>query len=239
MKATIFASLCAAAVLVPQAAFSQEAPAAATPAATVEAQAAPEKVFGAGDLDILANFGFNIVYVHVEPAIDVGVIPIADDFTISLGGGFGYGYCVLCGALTAVSRVNVSSSYMFPYGRANLHVNTLGGLIPSDIDGMTLDLYAGIYGGPQFYRFALDFEDDADDTRATVTQTSVRLGPALGVRLGFKDNRLLLFGEYRWGAELGFTTVRIENEDGTVYDITGDDYARRGSDFVLGLGLRI
>lgn len=231
MKTSLFAVTMAAAVSLPPAAFSQEKPA----ATEVEAEAeADTQVFGAGDFDILLNVGFNLLYIHLEPALDVGVIPIGG-MTLSFGGGFGVGYCLLCGALTALTDVSVSGQYWFPHGRVNLHLGTLGDLLPDEMDGWTLDPYAGFYLGPQFYQFDLA----SGGTSIEASQTSIALGPVLGIRLGAKNNTFLLFGEYRYGTEFGFTTVTIETEDGSTQTLNSDDIGRKGSDFILGLGLRI
>lgn len=203
--------------------------------ATDEADAGA--VFGAGDFDILANIGFNLLYLTVEPALDIGIVPLGGDMAISLGGGVGLGYCVLCAAVSALSSVNVRASNISPYGRANLHLGSLGGLIPKDINGTTIDPYVGLMAGPNIYRFRVDF--DQEDAHATATTTSIFAGPAAGLRAGFSNNTLLLFLEYRVTAEFGFATVNVEDSTGRVYRVTGDAYSQRTSNFIFGFGIRI
>lgn len=236
MKRLTTILIVAATVLLPCAAFSQQDDEStpAEPASQVdEAEEVEEpRVFGALDIDILVFGGFGaFLYPHVEPGVDIGVVPVGKDMAISVGAGVDFGWCALCGLITVASDVDISSSYWGPRGRANFHLGSLGGLIDTTTDSMTLDPYVGVWGGPTFYNF--DFEGIV-----TAHQTTLILGPALGIRVGFADNTFLVTGEYRLGAEVGFTTVNVEGEDGTIYSAT-DAFSGRGSDFILGIGFRI
>lgn len=237
----------AAAVSLPQAAFSQEeAPAAAEePAEESADEAAAEEEasvegpnFGALDIDVLVLGGFGgFLYPHVEPGVDIGLVPLGDDFAISVGAGVDFGWCALCAVIDLVSDLNISSSYYAPQGRVNLHLGTLFDLIPREVESFTLDPYVGVFGGPVFYKFAV--KDAQGGASVSAEQVTFLVGPALGIRLGFANNRFLLVGEYRWSNEAGFTTVTVRDENGTSQTINGDDFSRRGNDFILGIGFRI
>lgn len=238
MKHTLVAlSIATASTLLAHDAYGQQFTAAPAEEAAVSEEVETGPVFGAGDFDILVNLGFNLLYLNVEPALDIGIVPLGGDMAISIGGGVGFGFCVLCAAVSAFSDANVKASNISPHGRVNLHLGTLGGALPRDVSGTTIDPYIGFMAGPNIYRFRLDF--DHDDAHATATQTSIFGGPAAGIRAGFANNTIVLFAEYRLTAEFGFATVTIEDSDGNSYNVTGDAYSQRSSNLVLGLGLRI
>ncbi len=226
----------AAAVLVPQAAFSQDV-------ATEEGESVadgppePEPVFGAGDIDGLVNVGFNLLYLNVEPALDIGIVGFAGDMALSVGGGFGYGYCVLCGLVSAFSEGNISASNYAPYGRINLHLGTIGGLLNPSMGGTTLDPVAGLMGGANLYRFKIDF--DSSDAEVAGTGSAIFAGPVFGLRLGFADNLFLLFAEYRFLAEFGFNAVTLDDGQGNSFTVTDEAYGQRNSSLVFGFGIRI
>lgn len=202
-----------------------------------------EPAFHAGDIDIMVGGGLGgLAYPHIEPSVDIGIVPITDDFSISVGGGVDFGWCLLCAALDAVSpNLDFASSYIRPYGRVLFHLGTLGGLL-DDLGGSdyTIDLNGGLMGGPAFYSFTVTEENTANPAKYESSTTSVVLGPLIGGRLGFADNTFFLFLEYRFLAELGFSSASFETGDGEtiVYDNT-DTYNQDGSDFMLGLGFRI
>jgi len=233
MNRTLQAVTLAASLTFPQAAFSQADDDTAD-AATAQEEA-EAKIFGPADFDILLNVGFNLLYLHLEPAVDLGLIPIGG-MTLGFGAGFGVGYCVLCGALTALTNADISGQYWMPYGRANLHLGSLGGLLPDDMDGWTLDPIVGLFAGPQLYTFEVKA---AGGSAVEVSRTSIAFGPVLGMRLGAMNNTFLLFGEYRYGTEFGLTNVSVEAEDGSTQTFAAESLGRRGSDFILGIGLRI
>ena len=58
------------------------------------------------------------------------------------------------------------------------------------------------------------------------------------MRLGTANNTFLLFAEYRWSTEVGFTAVSVEDDSGTTYT-ANDEVSGRGNDFIVGIGLRI
>ena len=261
MKHLLISVCLAAAVSVPQAAFSPDVTESATGADDAAAESAssdgesgePDAKsessgdadeeeeapnFGALDIDILVLGGFGgLLYPHIEPGVDVGVVPLGKDMAISVGGGVDLGWCALCAVIDLVSDLDISSSYVSPQGRVALHFGTLGGLLPKDLDNFTLDPYVGFFGGPVFYKFAV--KDATGGASLEAEQFTIVVGPVLGIRLGFANNRLLLLGEYRWSTEAGFTSVTVRDENGTTQTITGEDFSRSGNDFILGIGLRI
>jgi hypothetical protein len=232
MKRQLAILFFAASVLAPQAVYSAEPPVDAAE------EAETERNFGLLTIDILLGGGISSeLYLHGEPSVDIGVVPIGKSAAIAVGGGVDIGWCALCGLITALSDLNWSGSYYAPFGRATFHLGSLGGLIPANFEQKyTLDTYLGVLAGPSFYTFKLS---DNAGSAVTVDRTAIRVAPLLGARLGLAKNRLLLFGEYRWGVEAGFTTVEFTNPDGTDTIVPQEDINRRGNDFVVGIGVRI
>lgn len=234
MKRTLLAFLFAASVFLPQAAFAQQT----TVGAEAEKAEASKPAYGPGDVDLLVSMGLGgLLYPHIEPAVDIGVIPI-DDMTLSFGGGIDLGWCALCALTSAVSGVTIASQYFAPFGRVNLHLGTLGGSLDELNEGtFTLDPYAGIFAGPTLYRWTFKFDNEA--ANADATTTSLLFGPAIGARLGLANNRVLITGEFRYNVEIGFGSVTVEDSDGNVYYEDTNAFTRGGTDFILGIGFRI
>jgi hypothetical protein len=205
------------------------------------AQQKSEPAFYAGDIDIIVGGGIGgLVYPYIEPAVDVGLIPLNEDFSISVGGGVQFGWCLLCAALDAVSDLDFSSSYIQPYGRALIHSGTLGGLLDGVAgNSFTIDLNAGLMAGPSFYSLTITEENVDNPASVDYSQTSFILGPVAGARLGFSDNTFFLFVEYRFVAEIGLSQIEYIDRNGNTIAYGDDAFSQDGSDFMLGLGFRI
>ncbi len=223
--------------------FGDPAPSNTQPQSTPQEPAAQKKAepaFYAGDIDIIVGGGIGgLVYPYVEPSVDIGLIPLNSDFSISVGGGVQFGWCLLCAALDAASDLDFSSSYIQPYGRALVHAGTLGGLLSNVSEDFTIDLNAGLLGGPSFYTFKIEEENTANPASVNVNQTSFVLGPVVGGRVGFSDNTFFLFIEYRFLAEIGLSEVEYVDGNGNTVTYDQDAFSQQGSDVMLGLGLRI
>lgn len=221
------AFLCAVAASLPAAAFAGD------PQPTDAPQARHVGLF---TFDILLAGGISSeLYVHAEPALEVGILPLGKTGALAVGAGVDLGWCALCGVVTALSDLDWQGSYTSPFGRATLHAGTLGGLIPANYGAATLDFYVGALAGPSFYQFEI-----ADPGRASVRfeRVTLRVAPLLGARLGFLDNHLLVLGEYRFNIEGGFEEVTYSTADGEEQVVAPSTVNRRGNEFVLGVGAR-
>lgn len=230
MKTRLAMLVLAASVLAPQAVFSAETP-------TEKADTPKdERYYGAGTFDILVAAGLSSeLYLHAEPALDVGIMNLGKTGAIGVGAGIDVGWCALCGLVSALSDLDWSGSYYAPFGRATLHAGKLSGLIPTVIDNHTLDLFLGVLAGPSFYKFSIG--DNVGSSQIDFHRTTFRVSPLLGARVGFANNHVLLFGEYRYNIEVGFEQVTY-TIDGTEQVIAPETISQRGNEFVLGAGVR-
>ncbi len=181
------------------------------------------------DLMLAAGLG-SLLYPHIEPSIDVGLLPLGP-VTFSVGGSADVGYCLLCGVVTALSNWRVNSWYWSLQGRALFHFNQLTRMAQENFN---VDLYAGVTMGPQFYNFTLGYKPTNDEASANFV--TFLGGPVFGVRMFGDSIGFFGYAELRYFIEAGFseTTVEIDNQEFTLTN----DYRRGGSDITLGVGYR-
>lgn len=232
MRHLLIVSMFAASVLAPQAVFSEEKPDASPDAELTE------PLFGPLTFDVLLALGLSSeLYLHGEPSLDIGVVKLGKTGAIGIGGGIDIGWCALCGIVSVLSDVSWSGSFYAPFARSTVHAGTLGGLLPQKQDGNSVDLFVGALVGPSFYKFEAGFDDSS--SAVTHRRVTLRFAPLLGLRLGLGGNRFLLFGEYRYNIEGGFSAVTYTNEDGSEEIVQPDTVNRRGNEFIIGIGVRI
>lgn len=200
----------------------------------VEQQQEIEPPFKFGTFDFTLSAGFSSwLYLHVEPGAEFGLIPLGNDLTLGVGGMVNVGYCLLCPLITGlVSGVSLSSWYVNPMGRANLHLGPLAKILELP----QLDAYVGAVAGPGLYRLSVEFEEIQASGSTTVI--ALLLGPVVGARFSLDDrNRWLIFGEARFLLEMVFgeSVVRVQDQEYRESGATG----RGGMDVVFGLGYRI
>lgn len=187
----------------------------------------------AGTLDFTLAVG-GILYNRVEVGADLGLIPIGNSFTISLGGYINAGYCLLgCELFNWIfAPLNLRAWHVNPMARAAVHFNFLSELL----DLHQFNIYAGLTAGPSFYDVALTV--DNDPAEVTLSQTTFLFGPLLGLRLTLSGTRgFFLFGEARMLAEFGFEQASLRTSDGQLY--TADSsISRSGEDVAVGVGFR-
>ncbi|MFU8805376.1 MAG: hypothetical protein ACNA8W_16305 [Bradymonadaceae bacterium] len=193
-----------------------------------------EPPFQAGNLDFTLSAGFSsFLYLHLEPGAELGLIPLGNDLTIGIGGVVNVGYCLLCPLISALpTGISVSSWYVNPMARANLHLGTVSTLLSLP----QLDFFVGAIAGPAMYRITIGF--DELDTTGVSNQVTLIGGPVVGGRFSLDDrNRWLIFGEARFLLEVGFTENVVRSGD-QEYRESGN-HGRGGMDVVFGLGYRI
>ncbi|MBA2660745.1 MAG: hypothetical protein H0U74_00495 [Bradymonadaceae bacterium] len=196
-----------------------------------DAEVAVEAPFGAGTLDITLAAGLgNLLYPHIEPGVDLGLVNLGASVALSLGGVVDLGYCLLCGFVSSFSGYDISSWYINPMGRALLHF----GSVAQMLDEPGFDVYIGAMAGPAFY--TLSSSDGANSFTASVT--TFLLGPLVGLRYSLDDtNSWFIFGEGRLLLEFGFSEITLRSSDGQsrTYE---NNFGRGGNDAVFGLGRR-
>lgn len=181
------------------------------------------------DAMVAAGFG-SLLYPHIEPAVDIGVLPLGP-VTLSVGGAADLGYCLLCGIIDAASDWDVASWYWSIQARPMLHINDLSRQL---VEALNVDMYAGATFGPQFYNFRFGYEPNNDSAR--VNFTTFVFGPVLGAKLFGDKIGLFGYAELRYLFEVGYAEQTIEIDDQRFTLTT--DYRRGGSDLTFGLGYR-
>lgn len=190
--------------------------------------------FGAADLDVGVSISGNIFYPYFEPMVDFGAFPISDGVTLGVGGVAGYGFCLLCGAVSAFSNLQIGISNWLIQGRALMHINSVG----ESLD-QPLDVFVGAGAGPTFYSVRVSNNNTDAEARATVT--GLRISPLIGLRYVFNEGPFFFSLEGRWDIEFVRESVVFDSGDGLnqrrVYNAS--DYSRRGLDLVVGIGARL
>lgn len=200
-------------------------------------------LFGAGTVDLTVGIG-GFFYPHIEPGLDVGIIPLPADLSISLGLNVDVGYCVGCllfGVLDDLSgsniEMNVGSWYVAPQLRGLIHLGAISDLIRTP----ELDLYVGLGAGPALFRFTVDVTDKTDSSKQVNASQTILTGfggPIAGLRYMLGDTFFVGI-EARY-----FISVSVENQS---VDFQGEQVSvdqaayidrRFGSDYNLSFGLR-
>jgi hypothetical protein len=198
------------------------------------AEAPDERLFRPGSVDILLGLGLDfggLFYPHIEPGIDIGVIPVGEDITISVGASVDLGYCVLCGLLSLVPNVETFTSYYIaPTGRVLAHLNFISKLAKMP----ELDISGGLLVSPSIYQFNLSYQDVKYEQRDIV----VSFGPVFAGRYVL-DSGLLVFLEYRYLVSTGFSDAKVTGADGSVYDFNTGEFGRYGQSYTVGVGYRL
>lgn len=199
------------------------------------AKARDPREFGPGTFDLSIGAG-GLFYPHIEPGLDIGLIPIADrNVVLSIGGSLELGYCLGCKLFDLAARLSgsdlsVTSWYVMPFLRFNAHLNAIGRLVKMP----ELDVYGGLMAGPGYYSFSLE----ADDASADYTSITGTAGPVLGMRYMLGKRGFVGF-EARYLVTVGQEDVTLRNSSGDVVQtFNGADVARNGTDYQVAVGLR-
>jgi hypothetical protein len=193
-----------------------------------------EPPFKFGTLDFTLSAGLSSsLYLHAEPGVEFGLIPLGNDLTLGVGGMIDVGYCLLCPLVSGLaSGVSLSSQYVNPMARVNLHLGPLA----KTFELPQLDVYVGAVAGPGFYRLSVEFEEI--QASGSTTYMALLLGPVVGARFSIDDrNRWLIFGEARFLLEMVFgeSVIRVQDQEYRESGTTG----RGGMDLVFDLGYRL
>lgn len=212
---------------------------------TPEQKAKKEKLmFGAGSVDLYLGAG-GFFFPHLEPGIDIGIIPLPGNINLSIGANLDVGYCVGClisgFVLDFASGGNVDweirSWYIAPQLRGLAHL----GLISDILRLPELDLYVGIGAGPAMYYTGLKVtsQQDRNSTASAESFSWIGFGgPLAGLRYMLSD-AFFIGVEARYFVSWGVSTGRVDL-DGTTYDAGTDAIIndRYGTDYNLALGVR-
>lgn len=188
-------------------------------------------LFEPGSFDVMASLGLgSLLYPILEIGVDIGVVPLTDELTLSLGASGAAGYCLLCAGVSALGGFRIDAWNVSPQARLALHYNFKEAL------GAPLDGYLAFSSGPDFYFVNIQ----SSGATATGTVFSWAFVPVVGGRYFPPGmNNLFIYGEARWLTEFGVSGGTYTNEqwDQNI-TWTGSGYSRRGFDFILGGGLR-
>ena len=199
---------------------AQESPA----PAKGEAEKPPEYM-GPGTVDGMLSVGLGgLIFVSAEPGVDVGLVPIGNNLTLSVGGVVNMGFCLLCGiGSLAVPNFSVGISNIAPQARALLHIKAID----------DLDVFAGAGFGPSFYSLKVASNGVELKDRLTAWLFSAVVGGRY-----FASKAFFGFLEARYQVEAGFNTLTLDAPEWDASFTLNTDYSRRGIDFILGGGLR-
>ncbi len=185
-----------------------------------------------GDIDMTGALGLaGLIYVNFEPGVDVGVVPLGEGTTFSVGGTVGLGYCLFCAAVSGlVSDFSVGAWNFSPKVRGLVHFDALG----REMDA-PLDTYAGASLGTGTYFFNVQ----SGGTSVSESITTFLFTPLVGGRLfPTESSPFFFFGELRYRIEAGFSNVTIQSEQWQQDFVLNADYGQTGLDAVVGGGVR-
>lgn len=211
---------------------------------TPEQKAKKEKLmFGAGSVDLYLGAG-GFFYPHLEPGVDIGIIPLPGNINLSIGANLDVGYCVSClitsFAADYVTGGNVDwefrSWYIAPQLRGLAHL----GLISDILRLPELDLYVGIGAGPAMYYTGIKATSTQNGATASAESFSwIGFGgPLAGMRFMLSDSFFLgVEARYfaSWGIEQQSVNLNGEVQNSGVDGVVNDRY---GTDYNLALGVR-
>jgi hypothetical protein len=194
--------------------------------------------FGAGSIDLMLGAGMDfggLFYPHIEPGVDIGLIPVGEDVTLSLGASVDLGYCLFCSLVNFAASatgtdLTVQSYYIAPTARALAHFNFISKILQVP----ELDLSAGVLVSPSLYTFRLEYGDGQLDENTLLFSA----GPVLGGRY-ILDSGLMLFIEYRYLVTFGASKVSVSTSSGDSYTFDTGTVGRYGQSYAVGIGYRI
>jgi len=201
------------------------------PQQTQRPQQNKPELFGPGDVDAQMTLSVAPFFgLSAEPAVDVGLVPLPADITLSLGASLGVEHCLGCYIFDLVGlRVRYSS--FKPMARVLAHI----GAVSTALNLPELDFYAGATGGLGYYRMLFAIPAGQDSLRSN--QVAFGAGPLVGVHF-FINKRVYLGAEGRYLLWLG-TNVETLTLDGETYEIDTSSYIRSGMNYTFHLGFRI
>jgi hypothetical protein len=185
-----------------------------------------------GDIDMTGALGLaGLIYVNFEPGVDIGVVPLGEGTTLSVGGTVGLGYCLFCAAVSGlVNDFSVGAWNFSPKVRGLVHFDALG----RELDA-PLDTYAGASLGTGTYFFNVQ----SNGTSVSESITTFLFTPLVGGRLfPTESSPLFFFGELRYRIEAGFSKVTLQSEQWQQDFVLNADYGQTGLEAVVGGGLR-
>ncbi len=189
--------------------------------------------FRPGRVDATGAIGLGgLLYVTLEPGVDVSLVPLGDGVTLSVGGTLGVGYCLLCGVVNAATGgdFSVTAWNLAPQGRALVHFDALGEAVGAQIDAFT-----GASLGPNTYFFGAR----SGGVRLNESITTFVFTPLFGARIfGKQSGGFFGFGELRYRTEWGFSRVTLEAEEWNQRFVWDNSFARSGFEFIFGGGFR-
>lgn len=205
--------------------------AAADTGGTEEEMLNDERIMVPGTIDSQLTVGGGpLLSIQAEPAVDIGILPIGEVLTVSLGAGIGASYCVGC-FIFEILTLRVRYWSVEPMVRALVHLRGLSqwAEVPK------IDLYAGALGGAGWYNFSLATRVGAD-IDASVNELAFGIGGLAGVHYLFTPN-LFVGAEARYLRWLGVSSEQITVE-GETRAFNYGDFIRSGTDYTFHFGVR-
>lgn len=192
---------------------------------------ATREAYGPGTFDFQLTVGLGtFLSPEIEPAFDLGLIPLGENTTMSLGAGVGLGYCLGCHIFDVLTTLRVRAWNADPYARVLFHFNGLR----ESLGIPELDVYAGILGGPSYYRFSI--RDTQNNVEAN--QNIVTLGGGLMGGLHYLLSESFFLGlELRYVLSVGLNTGELRVGENT-YDFDYGTYVQNGMSYTFHLGFR-
>lgn len=185
-----------------------------------------------GTIDAQLTLGFGTFLTpQLEPAVDVGLIPIGADNTISLGASAGFGYCLGCLILSALPGLSVRAWSLEPQLRVLAHFGSLS----KSLNIPEIDLYAGPIAGFSMYQFT--WTQNQGEVNARDSLFGISAGLLGGLHYLLSD-RVFAGAELKYALTFGLNSFVVEVGDTTYSDISATNYVQNGFEYNFHLGAR-
>lgn len=193
--------------------------------------------FGPGNIDVNAGIGSSnsLVYLNVEPGLNVGLVGPSDGIVLSAGATLNLGYCLGC-HLFDLTGVRVRARQFSPMVRGSVHLPVL----MNALGAPEIDARVGMLGGIGSY--GLDIGQRGNDPEIAASVRTTILGPYIGGTYSRSDDGSGPFGflDLRLLFEVGTSTVTIDagdDDEDRVLEVHAD-VSRQGLEGILGVGYR-
>lgn len=192
--------------------------------------------FGAGNIDINAGLGGSnsLIYLNVEPGVNVGLVGPSDGIVLGAGASANLGYCLACHLLD-LADVRVRARNFSPMVRGTVHLPAL----MKAIGAPEVDARVGLMGG--IANYSLDIGERGSDAEIEARVRTNVIGPYVGGTYSLDDGRgPFAFADLRLLFEVGTASVTIhagDDDEDRVLEVQAD-VSRQGLETIVGVGYR-
>lgn len=190
------------------------------------------KLHRPGTLDAQVTVGLGTFLTpQIEPAVDLGLIPIGADNTISIGASVGAGYCLGCLIFSLLPDLSVRAWSLEPQARVLAHFGSLS----KNLNLPELDLYAGPIAGLSMYQFTWT------QSQGQISAEDRLFGISAGLLGGLHyliSDRIFLGAELKYALTFGLNSFVVQVGDTTYSEVSTNNYVQNGFEYNFHLGAR-